>query len=209
MSKFNIQNCINSNNEKNFNINGFTRMKYDTCAYKKNLSENIAPGNYNLSNFNSCGCDPKNTQEVALSQPKIYYKNGKGWVGMNGCVVDDDSKMRITEGNKITHWKCKNQLATRPYLSVPYMGKGNTDNINLESALKTGEQSNYEKGCDTLKDLRNNNFIPLVPCLKDNIQNPNHLIPDSALKGWVRGGIPSREIVRNIDYMEKCGDLYE
>ena len=137
MNKDKDKNCIDFKSNS-FEINGFTRMKYDNCAYKKNISENIGPGEYALSNFHSCECGAPDIRNVSLSQPTILFKDGKGWVGMNGCEVDKDSQMRISEGNQITHWKCKKQLYTRPYLTVPYMGKG-VGNPCVESMLKPGE----------------------------------------------------------------------
>ena len=45
------------------------------------------------------------------------------------------------------------------------------------------------------------NFIPLVPEIQENIQNIDHIIPTF----WVRGGMSSRTVVRNIDYLKSCG----
>jgi hypothetical protein len=34
--------------------------------------------------------------------------------------------------------------------------------------------------------------------VEKNIQNPVHLIPEVAAAGWVHGGIPSRQYVRDV-----------
>ena len=39
--------------------------------------------------------------------------------------------------------------------------------------------------------------VELVPSLKETIQNPNNLIEDVASSGWIRGGLPSRELKEN------------
>ena len=44
----------------------------------------------------------------------------------------------------------------------------------------------------------------LVPTLKATIQNPVNLIEDSAAEGWIRGGLPSRELSRDKDYFKRC-----
>ena len=44
-----------------------------------------------------------------------------------------------------------------------------------------------------------------VPKLKKNVQNPVHLIPEVADSGWVRGGIPSRLLIQDSDYLQQCG----
>ena len=54
----------------------------------------------------------------------------------------------------------------------------------------------------------NNMFTPLVDHLQENVQNPEHIIPEDALSGWTRGGNPSRLLVRDVSYLEKCGYKY-
>ena len=50
--------------------------------------------------------------------------------------------------------------------------------------------------------------MPMIDHLKNNIQNPQHIVPEVALDGWVRGGAPSRQIVKDIEYLERCGSNY-
>ena len=45
--------------------------------------------------------------------------------------------------------------------------------------------------------------VDLVPSLQATIQNPANLIESVAADGWVRGGLPSREMTRDIDYFER------
>ena len=46
--------------------------------------------------------------------------------------------------------------------------------------------------------------VELVPSLKETIQNPNNLIEDVAKNsGWIRGGLPSRELTRDMDYFKR------
>ena len=45
--------------------------------------------------------------------------------------------------------------------------------------------------------------VELVPSLKANIQNPANLCEDVAAEGWIRGGLPSRELTRDRDYFNK------
>ena len=35
----------------------------------------------------------------------------------------------------------------------------------------------------------------------------NHIIDEN--HGWVRSGVPSRQMIRNKDYLEKCGYKYD
>ena len=47
------------------------------------------------------------------------------------------------------------------------------------------------KKLDLIKDL--------VPSLKASIQNPANLCEGIAAEGWIRGGLPSRELSRDQD----------
>ena len=50
-------------------------------------------------------------------------------------------------------------------------------------------------------------LTPMVKCLSDNVQNTDHIIDEN--HGWVRSGVPSRQMIRNKDYLEKCGYKYD
>ena len=61
-----------------------------------------------------------------------------------------------------------------------------------------------KKSCKSVmeKSLREEP-LELVPSLKATIQNPANLIESVAADGWVRGGLPSREMTRDNDYFER------
>ena len=46
--------------------------------------------------------------------------------------------------------------------------------------------------------------LELIPSLKANIQNPANLCEESAANGWIRGGLPSRELTRDQDYFSRA-----
>ena len=52
------------------------------------------------------------------------------------------------------------------------------------------------------KSLRDEQ-MELVQSLKASIQNPANLCEDIAAEGWIRGGLPSRELSRDKDYFQK------
>ena len=37
----------------------------------------------------------------------------------------------------------------------------------------------------------------MIPSLKSSVTNPANLIEDSAADGWIRGGLPSRELSKD------------
>ena len=44
----------------------------------------------------------------------------------------------------------------------------------------------------------------MVPKLKKEVQNTDHIIPEDSEKTWVRVVLPTRQIMRNIDYEKRC-----
>jgi hypothetical protein len=42
----------------------------------------------------------------------------------------------------------------------------------------------------------------MLPSLKSTVTNPANLVEGVAAEGWVRGGLPSRELVRDQDYAQ-------
>jgi hypothetical protein len=76
-------------------------------------------------------------------------------------------------------------------------GRGNPD---VESLLQHAEQVRLGKECGTVTEMTfDNQFTPMIDMLKNNIQNPKNLIPEVAANGWIRGGIPSREYIRDMN----------
>ena len=43
----------------------------------------------------------------------------------------------------------------------------------------------------------------MIDRLEKEVQNIKHIIPEDSMGSWVRGGLPSREIVRNKEYMKR------
>lgn len=43
---------------------------------------------------------------------------------------------------------------------------------------------------------------PLIPSIKDKVTNPANLVEGAAAQGWIRGGVPSRELTRDKDYYD-------
>ena len=179
-----------------------TRSSYDACYQDYETVQSIAQGAYHLQNFHSCECGAPGPRSVAFSQPNINFQVNQGWAGEDGCAINNDSILRYE--NKLTSMNTINQLFERPYLTVPFMGKG-VPHPDEETVLQPGEDTSMKKSCNTLAGISiENYFTPLVPNLAANVQNPIHLIPEDNNETWVRGGLSSRAMARNFDYRERC-----
>ena len=112
-------------------------------------------------------------------------------------------KLKI--GSIQTHPKCRISLYQRPFATVPFLGRGPPRPV-VESKLQQGSYMSETKSCKTITEKSFQNYVevPLVPTLAANIQNPAHLVEGVAAEGWIRGGLPSRELSRDRDYLQRC-----
>ena len=152
-----------------------------------------------LQNYFLSDCNLAKAKALATSQPAINYTGGLG-LGAGGCNVQDSSKLLI--GTIQTHPKSRIDLFHRPFATVPFLGRGSVDPI-LESQIQQGEGRVTNKKTITQlteKSYLKYNTTPLIPELKKTIQNPNNLVEGVAAEGWIRGGVPSRELTRDKDF---------
>ena len=183
----------------NYMFDSLTRIGDDPCGISEKDIQNQKHGSYLTQNHWASNCGMKAPINFATSQPNVFYTGGIGVT--EGCTVDNDSRLRI--GSTQTNPKCRISLLERPFKTVPFLGRG-PGNPVLESKLMQGANVMDKKSCKliTEKNFGHTN-VELVPSLKETIQNPNNLIEDVASSGWIRGGLPSRELTRDMDYFKR------
>lgn len=118
----------------------------------------------------------------------MVYKVELVWM----TVVDDESQLWMKIGQERSVEKL--QLMPRPFLTVPYLGRGSCD-PTIESQLQQGDVVRGKKSVTTVME---NNFLdlkeyPLEKGLADRVQDDSQQIQEAALDGWVRGGTSTRE----------------
>jgi len=136
--------------------------------------------------------------EFATSQPNINFTGGHQ-VGAGGCNVDANSDLLI--GTINTHPKCRISLYERPFKTVPYLGRGSSNPV-LESHIQQGDMITNKKSINTTTEqsyMPYSNY-PLLPSIENSITNPANLVEGVAADGWIRGGVPSRELQKDKDY---------
>ena len=78
-------------------------------------------------------------------------------------------------------------------------------NVDVESVLISSNFSTDQKPCNSLAGVSiGNYFTPMIPKLKEEVQDPKHIVQEDSQKDWVRGGLPTRQMVRNDDYLRRC-----
>ena len=185
----------------NFTFDNLSRIGDDVCYQDQETIQNIQACNYTLQNYFADDCTMRKPIDLATTQPGIMY-NGPSSVGSGGCVVDASSKLLL--GGLVTHPRCKIDLFQRPFATVPYLGRGSVDPI-LESQIQQGELLTNKRSVTRLpeKSYLKYTSTPLLSDIKDRVTNPAYCVEGVASEGWIRGGVPSRELTRDREYMNQ------
>ena len=77
------------------------RFKNDACFVTTDTAQSTMPGQYQLQNYYDCTCMPRQSMSIALNQPVTQFKDGYGYVGQRGCLVENDSAFR--NGSELTN----------------------------------------------------------------------------------------------------------
>ena len=196
------RNCIDKRDgSKKFNVNYKAMAHDDKCFIDIDTRQSIGPGNYGVTNLYDCTCLIPDVIKNATDNVCIPFKNGND---VASCVIDDSSKLRIGLQKKFP--KCNQQLFERPYLTVPYMGRGELK-VDEDSQLKFAEDTKLKKSSNVLSGITiGNAFTPLLDYLSYNVQNTAHIIEEE--QGWVRSGVNSRNLIKDQDYVIRCGKSY-
>lgn len=172
-------------------INRLSGVKDDVCAINQYYKQSVGPGSYATTNLVP---DSRKVNPFAIESMLVYPREGYGF---NNASINADSILKNQPG--FNSKRCNTRSQARPFLAVPYMGTGR-GNSDVESQLIHAEFSRMGKACDTVTEKTfTNQYTPMIPSLAKSIQNPNYLIPEVAAPGWVRGGIPSREYIRDLN----------
>lgn len=179
-----------------FDIDG--NIRNDGCAQTAKDFGNASISDYTLWNTYMMQCDAKgekHLEDFSTGHVNLHYRNGYGYT--TACEVDVDTEVRLN--GKITHEKPKTQLFTRPFVAVPDLSRGVLV-PGVESRLQQGDDTTQVRECFRLTEYDYDRFVPLIPCLADNVQNPKHIIMP-----WTQGGDNSRAIMRKSETLKACG----
>lgn len=185
----------------NYTFDSLTRLGDDQCYVSERTKQNTQYGAYNTTNFFSQNCGLAQPMQFATSMPSVFVNGGFGNSGAGGCNIGSDSNLKI--GTIQTNPKCRISLYTRPFVTVPYLGRGPSNPV-LETRIQQGDQITNKKSCNTTTEQSHIEYrhYPLIPSLKATVNNPNNLIEGAAAEGWIQGGLPTRELIRDSDYMQ-------
>ena len=182
-------------NVSSYTFDNMSRIGNDNCYLDQESIQNINACNYLLQNYFASDCSMKKPIDLATSQPGIFYNGGYN-TGAGGCNIDDNSDLML--GSIQTNPKCRIDLFQRPFATVPFLGRGSVCPI-LEAQMQQGETNTNKR---TITQLSEQSYLkynqtPLLPEIKERMTNPAYSVEGVASEGWVRGGVPSRELTRD------------
>ena len=188
-------------NVSNYTFQNMSRLGLDDCNKTQTDLQNTSSSNYTLQNYFASDCSMKNPIALATAQPGIMYKGGYN-SGSGGCNINESSKLLI--GTIQTHPKCRIDLFHRPFATVPFLGRGAVNPI-IESQIQQGELNVNKRSINNLSEKSYIKYhqTPLLPAVKERLTTPANSVESVASEGWVRGGVPSRELTRDVDYFNK------
>lgn len=167
----------------------FSRLGADDCAVTAKEYHNTSINDYMLWNTYFMACDKDGEQtlkDFALENINLHYRDGYGFT--SACYVDTDTDMR---NNAVwTSEKPKTQMFTRFYQANPNMTRG-VPQPQIETKLIQGDtvRANSYRNEPMERDF--DRYIPLVPYLQENIQNPDNIVLP-----FHQGGENSRNFMR-------------
>lgn len=179
-------------NNSNYMFNNLTGLGQDKCYLSQTEIQNKSGLDYTVfrmpSTINSAA-------DLALSNG-MNITGGKNTTGIEGASVEESNNLLL--GSRGTHAQSKLSLRERSYVTIPYLGRGE-GNVNVESTLMHGEEHFENK--KSLYPVSEESYIqysntPLISDIESKITDPKYLV-EGTHNGWIRGGLPSRELNRD------------
>lgn len=182
-----------------------SRLGNDKCWVDGQIKQSEKINDYHLfnpykTNVPECTENEKKLRDFMVENKKSY-REGYGFA--NACHIDNDSSMRA-DLKTITHGKCKNQLSSRLFQAVPDLAHGGFESL-LESRLTQGQTTGKHKSCENNSEKTFDVMTPMIPCLKKEVQNVEHIVPTK----WVRGGEHTRDHIKQKDFLEANGYVFD
>ena len=168
-----------------YTFNNTARISNDAVDNTEQNLQNIRYANHCLSGLYKENITTQDLDFVA-SQPTMNISGLASGRGLGGAIIEMSNKLfTFQEQERAFH---KLSLVQRPFLTIPYLGKGSADPV-LESKLQQGENVFEKKSVSTIMDK---SFMKYR--MDPNHENTHQSTPENvALSEWGNtNGIPTR-----------------
>lgn len=181
------------------------RIGADAVDDTQRNMENTRYSSYVLSNFHNFSDPTQSSQYVnfATQQPNVMFSGVSNGRGLGSSLVDVDSNLVIkTEQERSLE---KLSLSQRPFITVPYLGRGSCDPL-LEAQMLQGETSQDKKSVSTImsKSFMDYTQYPLDSEMQKRASDAGNKIEEAALAGWIRGGVQTRELAQDGAFVKEA-----
>ena len=145
---------------------------------------------YTLSNYFSDSASDAHVK-FATQHPNLMYS------GLNGGT----SVVKTQQDRSLE----KLSLEQRPFLTVPYLGRGSCNTL-LETQMMQGENTHGLKSSSTIMDKSFIDYAlyPTDAYMEKVVKDTKYTVEESALSGWVRGGVASREMMNDQEFSQNA-----
>lgn len=175
-----------------YTFNNTARIGADSTDQSQRNGANTHYANYMLTDHFSSTLSDHHVQ-FAMQQPTMNFNGLANGNGIHNAAVDKESALRLkpTEDRPLE----KLQLFSRPFVTVPYLGRGSCDPA-LESQLQQGEPVTEKKSVSTImeKSFGAYSLYPMDSKMENQVKDASHTVEEAAMEGWVRGGMSTREM---------------
>jgi hypothetical protein len=167
-----IENIINSM------FNRSHREKSEPCVVAQENKVNSAIASYITKNDK---LSAKDVSKTALSEPQLLFSDGH--VAPEGIEVA--STLRFGSVGNLNE---PQSLCARS--NVLFYESSDLKDVSAETKLRNGT-AETEKRSEEVKP-QPNVFVPQIPSVKDNVQNPKNIIPEMSSESFTRFGVSTR-----------------
>lgn len=179
---------------RDYLFNDMTRLSEDDCSLDQRNIENMRGASYMTTNYFLNDPTMSNAYNTALNFPGMMLSGGHH-ISASGHNIDVNSTLLLDQES--TKPCCRLTLHTRPFLTVPFLGRGPV-NPDLENEMRYGDLIRQKKSLGTMSEKNHIplHHTPMIDSLASTIQNPYNIVEGVAHRGWVRGGLPSRDYAK-------------
>lgn len=174
----------------------YARIGNDSCSLSQRSIQNMNVCNYLTQNYAASNdCAMIRPMQFAMGQPGVFLTGGHA----GGCHIDDNSELTI--GQLQTRPPCNISLVTRPFITVPYLGKGSVNPV-IESQMRQGELQSKSKKVFSPSEynMQHHHFTPMTKEARTHFNDVSKQIEGVVDSNWVRGGLGTRDLHRDVQH---------
>ena len=170
-------------------FNNLGHMDADSTDNTQQTVQNTKFCNYTLSNYFS-NVSSDSHVNFAVQQPTIMFSGTMNGPGLNGSVVDIDTMLSLKKEDERPLEKL--QLFQRPFVTVPFLGRGSCD-TTLESQIQQGQVISDKKSVNTIMEKSFIGYQMPVDSQMDSYVKNGNSVEQTVLNGFDWGGKSTRQ----------------